>query len=499
MSDLEDKASENKESLVLNLSIEPEQRSSIIIDKEFDETRADSLFKEFYKDVDPKDEETRLYYFTEPHIGTMKKMGLFGDFAPSIIFSANKNNELHLPYRESNLIEFAYSKLCHLYCTLDKSIMFNYYNKHTAKSKVRNLNSVATIMGRPELSLGIEEFDEEDVAPEVIVKKLFHVKKNATKLLKDVTPEQVEWITKSEKSHNLKYPTWLEEKFSSNLSTIMLYGSSAKGEGKDFDNIVSLKTLPDNLYEKINGSKPLEGEKEVGIIFVPEYVLKEFFYINVSNTLFRDHAKVLKGEVQLPIETKRYANYKELYHAGFGSGKLISGMNLAYRLPEVFFDKPGLFEYFMKLNRFTYHGLLQQREYCIINKEDLLQRLKEEFDFKIPPFKADKAYIQESFLKANKASVKLAEKLYDDQRARTPNEVLIVAEEQVSARIFRTRHEGKQAYIFSGMKEINQGDAVPVSIIQEDDQGYKNRVRELIYHEIIPRDFSEKILIGKRV
>jgi hypothetical protein len=483
----------------LQEGIEPHKESTVVIDKEFDAVRADKLFKDFYKDIPPEDEDTRLFYYTEPHVGSDNKMGLFGDYAPSIVFSANNHQDLHLPFRESTLNEFAYSKLCHLYCTLDKSIMFHFYNRHMAQSKVFNLNSVATILGHPELGLDVEPLKESGVSEKDILAIVFQVKRNATKLLKYVEVTKAGIETKTEQPHAYGYPVMLEKLFGTNLDSIILYGSSANGQGNDFDNIVVLKRLPLALYDKIHDLKPRENEKEVGIIFVPEYAVEKFLYINVSNTLFRENAKVLKGKVDFPIESERYTEYKEFYHAGFGSGKLISALNLVYRNPQILLDKAGLFEYFMKLNRFTYNGLLQQDGYVIKSKEEILSDLKSNFDYEIPKFRPDVKYLQEMFLYANAASVAIAKKMYHPKKAQESNEKLLTMEEQVGSRTFRSHlagKPGKTVYVFKGEELVRPGDVVPVQIMTDGDYGYKSRMNTILYKGL---EKKKDFLVGKRV
>ncbi|HEY9705929.1 MAG TPA: hypothetical protein V6C58_26075, partial [Allocoleopsis sp.] len=240
---------------------------------------------------------------------------------------------------------------------------------------------------------------------------------------------------------------------------------------------------------------PSENGKEVGAIFVPKYVLEKFLYINVGNTLFRQTAKVLDGQIDLPIESDNYEIFKDMYHAGIGSGKLISSMNLVYREPTIFFDKPGLFEFFMKLNRFTYHGLMQNKGYVIKSKEEMLDSLKNDFDFVTPKFRADATYLQESFLYANKASVELAKKMYDPSLARQENEVLLEIDSQVSRRIFTSNYEGKKVYLFKGHENIREKDIVPAVIVKENSQGYSSRINDIKFYEELPQEF----LIAKRI
>jgi hypothetical protein len=473
---------------------EPERESTVVLMPEFDISKANSLFKEFYKNPQNMSEDVRLYIYTPYHVGSRDKLGLFSDFGSSIVFAANRFHNTHFPYRESRLREFAHAKLSHLYCTLDKSIMYGFFNRHSAQSKVHNLNSVATVMGHPELLID-ESILESGVEKDVVKNVLFQVKKNATKLLKDVDVKTDSYLTLEKHTSELQYPKFFKDKFGQNLDSIMLYGSSAKGEGNDFDNVIVLKNLPDNLYDLIVNTSPNENGKEVGAIFVPKYVLDKFLYINVGNTLFRQTAKVLEGKIDIPIESDNYEIFKDMYHAGIGSGKLISSMNLVYRDPNIFFDKPGLFEFFMKLNRFTYHGLMQNKGYVIKSKEEMLDSLKNDFDYVTPKFKADSNYIQESFLYANKASVEIAKKMYDPTLARQENEVLLEIDSQVSRRIFTANFEGKKVFLFKGHENIREKDVVPAVIINKESQGYNSRISDIKYYSELPEEF----LIAKRI
>ncbi|MBI2045222.1 hypothetical protein HYT23_04140 [Candidatus Pacearchaeota archaeon] len=477
-------------------SIEPGVKSKLLLLDEFDESKVAQEFRDFFASLHPEEKEARLYVYTPAHVGSLNSMGLFGDFSPSVIYSSNKHNETHLPFREKNLREFGYSKLCHLYCTLDKSIMFGFFNRHMAKSKVFNLNSAATILHRPDLVLDAKPLEDKEISPEEVVNILFAVKKNATKLLREVQTEYSRTYDSLEESHSFKYPKALEELLGDNLSRILLYGSSARGDGNDYDNLVAIKSLPDDFYTKIRGVKPNENGKDVGIIFVPENVLDKFLYINVSNSIFNEHSKPLKGDFHFPIESERYKIWKEMYHAGFGSAKLISGMNLVFREPEILFDKEGLFEYFMKLNRFTLHGLMQGGGRVMPSKEELLDILKDDFDYPIPEFRPDASYLQESFLKANKASVAISKKMYSSELAREPNEHLLVLESRRSGKIFTSSYRGKKVYVFGGREKMRKGDVVPARLLVSGEEGYYSRKNELHHRGI---DSSDDFYIGRRL
>ncbi|MBU0959069.1 MAG: hypothetical protein KKB31_03940 [Nanoarchaeota archaeon] len=481
---------------VLDTSVEPGLASRVIIIDDFDPVRVGKEFRDFYAGLPQTDKDSRLYVYTPAHVGTATRMGLFGDFAPSVVFASNKYNGTHLPYRESTLSGFGFSKLCHLYCTTDKSVMFGFANRHMARSKVFNLNSAATILHRPDLTLSADHLDDKEVDKQTIIDTLFAVKRNATRLLKEVPQDWTQTVPIGQSAHNLSYPKRLEEILGGNLKRILLYGSSARGEGNDYDNIGVVQSLPDDFYDKIKDLGFNEEGKEVGFIFVPESVLDRFLHINVSNSIFMEHSKALKGHFDFPVDTPRYCLQKEMYHAGFGSAKLVSSMNLAFREPEILFDKPGLFEYFMKLNRFSLHGLLQQTESEIRTKGELLEILRDDFDYEIPEFKADAEYIQESFLKTNKVSVELARRMHAPEIARELNEQILTIESAKSRKIFTAHYGNNLVYVFAGREPLVVGDSVPVRIMKENEEGHEHRRRELKHRGITHQN---DFLVGRRV
>jgi len=387
--------------------------------------------------------------------------------------------------------EFGYSKLCHLYCTLDKSVMFNFLNKHIALSKLYNLRSVATILSHSELVIDPEELNSENV-----LEVFSQVKKNATKLIHYVKEKPKNYIKKTQVENNYAYVDILKEKFGKNLSSILLYGSSAKGTGNDFDNLVVLKELPNDLYQQIEGMKLQEQEKDVGLIFMPENVLQKFLYINVSNLLFRDYAKVLYGEINFPIDDDRYIIFKEMYHAGFGSAKLISALNLVYKEPEVLLDKEGLFEYFMKLNRFTFHGLSQADGYRIIDKNEINKALKEKYNYEAPQFRPDAEYIKNSFLEANECSSFLAKEMYRPDLAKEKKEVMLKITNKIDNKVFVSKHENKKVFLFKRREDLKENDYVPAKIVQKYESGYDTRLMYLNRNKI---SLPDEFYIAKRL
>ncbi len=383
----------------------------------------------------------KAYYYDRCQVGDEKRMGFYGEWAPTVVAGLNRYHGLKLHYLEERVEEYTYSRLAHLLCTLDRSIMFSYENRHIAASKIRNLNACANWLLQPEMGVDYQELKE--VIEEKTTSKdlIFQVKRNALSLARRVNLGTHTHILKKQEPHNLAYVGRLREMFGLNLSAVLLYGSSATGEGNDFDNIVVLKKVPDNLYQMIAGQGPnfREGEKDVGFIFISEDIAEQFFYMNVSNHLFLNSSKVLFGEIEFPIEDKTYMIRKERYHAGFGSTKNISGANLGFKdealMNYIFYnelgiatpmppksrarkyilaqsDKQGLFDYFMKLPRFTLQGLLFDGQKEALDKTRLLEVLKERFGYEIFPHVPDKDYVADCMIKAMEVSAKIIREIY---------------------------------------------------------------------------------------
>ncbi|MCA8923976.1 MAG: hypothetical protein KDD82_19355, partial [Planctomycetes bacterium] len=467
---------------------EPDREISVeIIADPYDRARVDALYR------DSVASGRRLLVYTESQVGSRFDMGLFGDFAPSVIVAINRHHGASLPYRESHLREFAFSKLCHLYCTLLKSVMFRFGTPEAALSKLRGLRSVATILGRPELAFPVQEVQEGEV-----VSTFTRVLLAAAQLLDEVEiPDDLPFEARPAVSHGLGYVAQLQQLLGPNLRAVLLYGSSATGEGADFDNVVVVERLDAALLEALEGVRLYEGAKEVGVILVEASRVRQFLMVNVSNTLFRRHARVLYGEVDLPVEGEAYAIRKEAYHAGFGSTKLVAALNLVYHTPEVLVDKAGLFEYFMKLNRFTFHGLSQIDGYQSISKAAINHTLAERYEFELPAFRSDPDYIRECFLAANHCSALLAQRLYSPRKAKGRREVLLkLLRVRGGGELADASLDGSTVYVFRGREQLRLGQVVPVQVLEPDTPRHAARSAQL--RRLVPAP-SPGHSLGERV
>lgn len=450
---------------------EPEAEIAVeILPDPYDASRVDALFRENLESG------RRLLVYTESQVGTRFDMGLFGDFAPSVIHAINRHHGANLPYREAHLQEFACSKLCHLYCTLLKSMMFGFGTPEAALSKLRGLRSVAAILARPELALPVEDVPEAEVGA-----TFAQVLLRSAQLLDEVhLPAELQFETRPAAPHQLGYVDELRALFGDNLRAVLLYGSSATGEGADYDNIVVVEQIDAALLERLRGVRLHEGKKEVGIILVEARRARQFLLINVSNTLFRAHARVLYGELEIPLDGESYAIRKEMYHAGFGSSKLVAALNLVYHAPEVLIDKAGLFEYFMKLNRFTFHGLSQIDGYLSISKAAVQHALATRYGFPQPEFRSDVEYIRQSMLAANQCSALLAQQLYSPRKVKGRREVLLkVLQVLGQGKVGRAALDGDPVYVLRGRDALAVGQVVPVQLLEPGTQAHAAREQEL--------------------
>lgn len=212
---------------------------------------------------------------------------------------------------------------------------------------------------------------------------------------------------------------------------------------------------------------------------MPEPSLERFLFINVSNLLFRQSACVLYGELRLPVEEEAYSIRKEMYHAGFGTSKLVAALNLAFKKLEVLTERPGLFEYFMKLNRFTYHGLSQVDGYAAIGKERIYEELELRHGFPLPAFAPDAGSIQRSFLAANACSARLAQRLYSPQKSRVRNETLLKILECIDPGLGVASLDGEPVFVFKNVEPLDTGDVVPVRIVEPEEPAQQARMHRL--------------------
>ncbi len=457
-----------------------------IIPDPFDADHVDAL----HRDYAAKD--TRLLVYTEGQVGTRFDMGMFGDFAPSVVYAINRHHGHGLPYRETNLHEFALSKLCHLYCTLLKSMMFGYGTSDAALSKLRSLRSVCAILRRPELIMEKSEVSDGEVA-DVFAEVLLAA---ASMLDEVVVPPETQFEGRSAKKHPYAYVDELKRLLGENLVAVMLYGSSASGAGADFDNIVVVDHFDRHVLTTLTGQTIYEGEKEVGIILVESRNITKFLYINVSNFLFRHHSRVLYGKIALPVENESYSIRKELYHAGFGSSKLVAALSLVYREPEVLVDKAGLFDYFMKLNRFSFHGLYQIDGYVPLPRETIYETLATRYHFRVPEFKPDVEHIRSSMMAANACSALLSQRMYSPRKMKGRNETLLKVLAIHRAGFYAASLDNRKVFVFPAKDKLAPGQVVPVRLLDAGSEAHDRRRKWLTERRVkLPDDFE----IGERV
>ena len=284
-----------------------------------------------------------------------------------------------------------------------------------------------------------------------------------------------------------------------------------------------LKSLPDNLYDIIGGKGPSFNEdgKDVGFIFINEDAAEKFLYVNVSNHLFFENAKVLYGEVNLPVESMEYMVRKERYHAGFGSTKNISGVNMGFKdedlMTYLFYkelglrkprpkagrdkkfllaepDKAGLYDYFAKLPRFTLQGLIFNKDTRNIDKTYLTTILKDEFGYEVMHHSEDPTYIADRLIAAVDVSAKIIEKYYEPLHQKRKNEHIMTIEDAVTDGISTAHVDGKTVWVFNRRRPLLPGDNVPAQIIYEGDKGYDFRMKKAMQ-----LDKPEEVLIAKRI
>jgi len=418
--------------------------------------------------------EKGVYLFTETEVGTHEKPGFFSRYAPSIIYAIN----LDLPpeqrriFYSGNRFNYGLNKLSYLLSTIDKSIMHGLYSQSQMRSKIHTLNSIVGILNRNSFRME-EPPDEREFSLDEIVENLIEVKLRASNLLAQLEIPEGDRIKELKFYENsLKYPSIFRELLGENLEKILLYGSSATAEGNDYDNLLIIRKLDREVYFRIRDLKPYEGNKPVGCVLVEEALFHKYMLSNANNRIVASTGKLIFGDSLLvPVDSDYSIVQKELYHAAMGTMQLRSALNLAFANARDLFGKEGLFEFFMKIPRFTLAAFLatehyfKRGKYWFFEKNEVLPVLKDRFGYDIPKLEDDEEFIKQSFLRANEVNSRIIDEYYDDSRLRSPAEI-IVKVLGVQDGALTSEFEGKKMVICNSEEHSLVGENVPVEIIR---------------------------------
>jgi hypothetical protein len=152
-----------------------------------------------------------------------------------------------------------------------------------------------------------------------------------------------------------------------------------------------------------------------------------------------------------------------------GSMQLRSAANLAFKRGEDVFGKEGLFEFFMKIPRFTLGSFLAMEyylkngKYWFFEKAPLMEALKNDFGYEIPKLKDDVSFIQDSFLYANEINSRIIDKYYNNDRMKVENEEILKIE-SIQDGIIISELDGRKVVISESGEHSLVGEMIPVQI-----------------------------------
>jgi hypothetical protein len=221
----------------------------------------------------------------------------------------------------------------------------------------------------------------------------------------------------------------------------------------------------------VKNTMPSEKGKPVGGLFIEEDLLHKYMLSNANNRIVASTGKLVYGDsLILPVDSDFAIVQKELYHSAMGSMQLRSAANLAFKRGEDVFGKEGLFEFFMKIPRFTLGSFLAMEyylkngKYWFFEKEPLMKSLKEDFSYEIPKLKDDVSFIRDSFLYANEINSGIIDKYYNNDLMKVENEeilpVLSVQDGSIISEL-----GGKKVVIPDSREHSTIGEIIPVQIV----------------------------------
>ncbi len=322
------------------------------------------------------------------HAWTPPELALLREYCPSTYFRicSDKNVKLYVPgfsltkdegsNRLERLALQTQSEIATRGSTLDVGIVHGRRDEGTVESKIHQL-------GRMYSLFRLLDLPTPEKLPKGLLRKgydltdiLIEIKRRFVTLL-GTLPEYGERLETVRKCANLTsaqrekfaYVDMLKQIMGNDLEAVVAYGSSTKEENPqmydDYDNYIVIKDGSiDRVMESLKNKRfnhPRDG-KHIGINVVERRSFGKLNRINHAPDEVRENGIVLYGEVEFPVPTEREVLERGTSYAVLRAKTLKSGAARFVPNPEVMNNKPDLFAFFQKTQRFLMEAALNRSE-----------------------------------------------------------------------------------------------------------------------------------------
>jgi hypothetical protein len=312
-----------------------------------------------YQDL--RDDEIR-------YVVSADEMRLICDVNPILAQRIIRNTGL-TTYQPSKtgMIEQAQNYAAFLISTIDNSFFTGILRRDIVSSKVRNLEQMFEANGEK------SPITQQEITNENIRDIAFETKQLALAMAKRFEGAFKESVTMTA-TDGKDYVSQIAALLGADLEKIVVYGSSANGNGKDIDLLLIMRALERNMYDKVwAAAGRMKSDKKIGIVMLPSTHLAAYAQCEPNSFMVAHHGLLVYGEaINFPVLDERGYQRKIYYSIGknFSSLRSAAG-NLQQQLKMQ--ESPKLLREILKLEIWIRRAIKQKELGEILTKEEFLE------------------------------------------------------------------------------------------------------------------------------
>jgi len=293
---------------------------------------------------------------------------LLSDTSPYTVKNISKATNIDYPISQSSLEEQAKALVAYLTLSIDNSLFKGIMRTDMVRSKVDNLKKLNEVLGLT------PSFTEENIKIENIIEMSYNVKSSALKIGSRFN-RRFEKTVRLETLNPLGFENFFVDLFKDNLRSIVLYGSSTNGNGKDFDLMIFVDELSLDMYNAIwDRQKEIASAKPVGIVLLPSLALESYAECDYQSlTISKEGILTFGKPLEFPVLSEEEGINKMYYKSGKEMTNLRGALNNGNRL-ESLVKSPNFLRETLKLEIWIRKALAQKKERRYLTKEEFLKK-----------------------------------------------------------------------------------------------------------------------------
>ncbi len=290
---------------------------------------------------------------------------LMGRYNPALITDINDSLGTTYSYDSRGFRVLAISEAVHQACTLDNAVFFGGINAKRLRRKVYLIEKACNHISKKAI------ITESDVTEDNVLDSVYHTKTTAL----DILDECGSGETRPMKTvQGYPFVEAFRELLGDSLNNIILYGSSARGEGNDYDLVLLVDRVESWMYDRLfNKARSIESDKQLGIVLWPSSSLLSYNLHASAEASLHNETKLVYGpSLEAPVIRGKEKADNHLSRVGTELNRLRNTLG-NIELQEKLLTMKALRRYTFKLEIWIRRALLEAEQGRYFTKEEAME------------------------------------------------------------------------------------------------------------------------------